>query len=170
MKPVVFACNVHDDDLAAGNELVERVRAYAAKRGAGEPAVVVSAQVEAELVSLEPEERDDFLDALGVSLETCGLRNLVKAAYATLGLLTYYTAGPQESRAWTIKRGFTAPQAAGVIHGDFERGFIKAETIAYDALVEIGDEKTAKEKGMIRQEGKDYVVQDGDVMLFRFNV
>ena len=127
-------------------------------------------QVESELVSLEADDRADFLDALGVSLEGCGLRALVRSAYDTLGLITYYTSGPTETRAWTIKDGWTAPQAAGVIHGDFERGFIKAETVGYQSLVDAGDEKVAKEQGLIRAEGKEYVVKDGDVMLFRFNV
>jgi len=170
MKPMLFACNVGEDDLAEGNELVERVRA----QYASSETVVVSAQVEAELVQLEPADRDDFLEALGVSLNDCGLRNLVKAAYSALGLVTYYTSGDTESRAWTIRRGWTAPKAAGVIHGDFERGFIRAEVYQYtdifapsDKLLTPSDLKAA---GLYRSEGKDYVVQDGDVMLFRFNV
>jgi len=168
IKPVIYACNVADDDLAEGNAMVEKVRAKAAETG--ETVVVVSAQVESELVTLEAEDRDEFLDALGVSLEACGLRALVRSAYDALGLITYYTSGPTETRAWTIVDGWRAPQAAGVIHGDFERGFIKAETVAYDALVAAGDEKVAKEQGLVRAEGKEYVVKDGDVMLFRFNV
>ena len=168
IKPVIYACNVADDDLAGGNAMVEKVRAKAA--GTGETVVVVSAQVESELVTLDAEDRDEFLDALGVSLEACGLRALVRSAYDALGLITYYTSGPTETRAWTIVDGWRAPQAAGVIHGDFERGFIKAETVAYDALVAAGDEKVAKEQGLVRAEGKEYVVKDGDVMLFRFNV
>ena len=168
LKPVIYACNVADDDLAEGNAMVETVRAKA--KDNGETVCVVSAQVESELVSLEADDRADFLDALGVSLEGCGLRALVRSAYDTLGLITYYTSGPTETRAWTIKDGWTAPQAAGVIHGDFERGFIKAETVGYQSLVDAGDEKVAKEQGLIRAEGKEYVVKDGDVMLFRFNV
>ena len=168
MKPVIYACNVADDDLASGNANVEAIRAKAA--GTGESVVVVSAQVESELVGLDAADRGDFLDALGVALDDCGLRALVAAAYKTLGLVTYYTSGPTETRAWTIRDGWRAPAAAGVIHGDFERGFIRAETVAYDALVEAGDEAAAKAAVLVRSEGKDYVVQDGDVMLFRFNV
>lgn len=168
LKPVIYACNVEDGDLAGGNDFVERVKAFAVTRG--ENVVVVSAQVESELVLLEPADRLDFLDALGVSLEGCGLRSLVRSAYDALGLITYYTSGPTETRAWTIREGWLAPQAAGVIHGDFERGFIKAETIGYDQLVEAGDEKAAKDAGLMRQEGKQYLVKDGDVMLFKFNV
>ncbi|KAH8066880.1 GTP binding protein [Aureococcus anophagefferens] len=128
IKPVIYACNVADDDLAEGNAMVEKVRAKAAETG--ETVVVVSAQVESELVTLEAEDRDEFLDALGVSLEACGLRALVRSAYDALGLITYYTSGPTETRAWTIVDGWRAPQAAGVIHGD-RSGFIKAETVAY---------------------------------------
>ena len=166
IKPVIYACNVADEDLAEGNAFVEAIK----KRSGGESVVVVSAQVESELVSLDSDDRDEFLDALGVTLEGCGLRALVRTAYDTLGLITYYTSGPTESRAWTIREGWLAPQAAGVIHGDFERGFIKAETVGYEALVDAGDEKAAKEAGLMRSEGKEYVVKDGDVMLFRFNV
>ncbi|CAH0372256.1 unnamed protein product, partial [Pelagomonas calceolata] len=166
IKPVIYACNVADEDLAEGNAFVEAIK----KRSGGESVVVVSAQVESELVSLDSEDRDEFLDALGVTLEGCGLRALVRTAYDTLGLITYYTSGPTESRAWTIREGWLAPQAAGVIHGDFERGFIKAETVGYEALVDAGDEKAAKEAGLMRSEGKEYVFKDGDVMLFRFNV
>lgn len=170
LKPVIFACNVNDDCLAEGNEYSKKVREFAESRGQGERSVLVSAQVEAELVQLSPEDRDDFLGALGVSQDDTGLRVLVKEAYGALGLITYYTSGPQESRAWTIQRGWTAPKAAGVIHGDFERGFIRAETVAYEDLLEAGDNKKAKDAGLLRSEGKDYVVKDGDVMLFRFNV
>jgi len=150
LKPVIYACNVADEDLAGGNGLVEQVRA----RGGPEAVVVVSAQVESELVSLEADDRDEFLDALGVTLDGTGLRALVRSAYDTLGLITYYTSGPTETRAWTIRDGWCAPQAAGVIHGDFERGFIKAETVAYEALVESGDEKAAK-KGEEKKDAKD---------------
>ncbi|KAJ8605651.1 hypothetical protein CTAYLR_000157 [Chrysophaeum taylorii] len=168
LKPAIFACNVNDDSLATGNAMSEAVAALATERGEG--SVLVSAQVESELVSLSPDDRADYLDALGVTLDTCGLRALVRAAYDTLGLITYYTSGPTETRAWTIKDGWTAPRAAGVIHGDFERGFIRAETIAYADLLQSGTEKAARDKGLMRAEGKDYVVKDGDVMLFRFNV
>lgn len=165
---MIYACNVADDDLATGNAMVDAVREKAG--GSGETTVVVSAQVESELVTLDAGDRAEFLDALGVELEDCGLRALVRSAYDALGLITYYTSGPTETRAWTIREGWRAPQAAGVIHGDFERGFIKAETVAYGDLVQAGDEKTAKEQGLIRAEGKEYLVKDGDVMLFRFNV
>lgn len=168
LKPVIYAANVADADLADGNEYVNQVREYA--KGDRARVVVVSAQVESELVSLEPDERVEFLEALGVTEEGTGLRALVTATYELLGLQTYFTSGPTETRAWTIRNGMKAPQAAGVIHNDFERGFIRAETIAYEVLKEIGSEKAAKEKGLMRSEGKDYVVQDGDVMLFRFNV
>mmetsp|Transcript_1497 Transcript_1497/g.4497 ORF Transcript_1497/g.4497 Transcript_1497/m.4497 type:complete len:394 (-) Transcript_1497:98-1279(-) len=168
IKPVIYACNVNDDALATGNEYSHQVATLAQDRG--ERSVLVSAQVEAELVALSPEDRAEFLDSLGVQLDDCGLRALVKETYAALGLITYYTAGPQESRAWTIRDGWTAPKAAGVIHGDFERGFIRAETIGYADLLQAGDQKKAKDAGLLRSEGKDYVVRDGDVMLFRFNV
>lgn len=167
-KKMIYAANVADGDLAEGNEMVDRLRKLADAEGA--KLVLVSAQVEAELVELEDEDKNDFLDALGVNLEDCGLRALVREAYDLLQLQTYYTSGETETRAWTIKKGWTAPKAAGVIHNDFERGFIRAETVSYDDLVECGSEKGAKEKGLLRSEGKDYVVQEGDVILFRFNV
>ncbi|MGK7878292.1 MAG: redox-regulated ATPase YchF [Xenococcaceae cyanobacterium] len=165
-KPVIYAANVSEDDLATGNEWVEQVQQIAATENA--KVVVVSAQVESELVELPEEEREDFLKALGV--EEGGLKSLIKVTYELLGLRTYLTTGPQETRAWTITAGMKAPQAAGEIHTDFERGFIRAETVAYDALVEAGGMSAAREKGLIRSEGKEYVVQEGDVMLFRFNV
>ncbi|MBP0001957.1 MAG: redox-regulated ATPase YchF [Cyanobacteria bacterium SID2] len=165
-KPIIYATNVSEDDLAEGNPWVDRVRSIAATENA--QVVVVSAQVESELIELPVEERADFLDALGV--KEGGLQSLVRATYDLLGLRTYLTTGPKETRAWTIRAGMTAPQAAGVIHTDFERGFIRAETVAYEDLVEAGSMQTAKEKGLIRSEGKDYVVREGDVMLFRFNV
>lgn len=167
-KKMIYAANVADGDLATGNEMVEKLRAVANSEGAN--VVLVSAQVEAELVELEDEDRADFLDSLGVTLEECGLRALVREAYDILQLQTYYTSGPTETRAWTIQKGWKAPQAAGVIHGDFERGFIRAETISYDDLVESGSESAAKGKGLLRSEGKEYIVQEGDVILFRFNV
>lgn len=165
-KPVIYAANVSEDDLASGNAWVESVKALAADEAA--QVVLISAQVESELVELSEEERVDFLEALGV--EEGGLRSLINATYALLGLRTYFTTGPKETRAWTIKAGMLAPQAAGVIHTDFERGFIRAETVAYDDLATVGSMTTIKEKGLLRSEGKDYVVQEGDVMLFRFNV
>lgn len=167
-KKMIYAANVEDGDLAEGNELVEKLKVLADKEDA--KVVLVSAQVEAELVELEDEDKTEFLDALGVTIDDCGLRALVKEVYDILQLQTYYTSGPTETRAWTITRGWTAPKAAGVIHGDFERGFIRAETISYDDLVESGSEAEAKTKGLLRSEGKDYVVQEGDVILFRFNV
>lgn len=165
-KPVIYAANVSEEDLAAGNEWVEKVRAIAT--GDNAQVIVVSAQVESELVDLSEEERADFLASLGV--KEGGLKSLIRATYELLGLRTFFTTGPKETRAWTIKAGTYAPQAAGVIHSDFERGFIRAETIAYNDLVSIGSMNAAREKGLIRSEGKDYVVQEGDVMLFRFNV
>jgi GTP-binding protein YchF len=165
-KPIIYAANVSEDDLATGNEWVEQVRAIAAKEGA--KVVIVSAQVESELVQLSEEERKEFLDSLGVA--EGGLKSLITATYELLGLRTYLTTGPQETRAWTIHAGMKAPQAAGVIHSDFERGFIRAETVAYTDLVTCGSMGAAKEKGLVRSEGKEYVVQEGDVLLFRFNV
>ena len=165
-KLVIYATNVAEDDLADGNEWVEQVKAFVENEQA--KVVVVSAQVESELVELSEEERKDFLEALGVS--EGGLKSLIKATYDLLGLRTYLTTGETETRAWTITSGMKAPQAAGVIHSDFERGFIRAETIAYQDLVAFGSMNAAKEKGLLRSEGKDYIVQEGDVMLFRFNV
>lgn len=165
-KPVIYATNVSEDDLATGNDWVDQVRAIAADENA--QVVVISAQVEAELIELPEDERADFLESLGVS--EGGLKTLIRATYDLLGLRTYFTTGPKETRAWTIHAGMVAPQAAGVIHTDFERGFIRAETVAYDDLVANGSMTAAKEKGLVRSEGKEYVVQEGDVMLFRFNV
>jgi GTP-binding protein YchF len=165
-KPVIYAANVAEDDLATGNEWVEQVRQIAATDNA--QVVVVSAQVESELIELPEEERGDFLASLGV--EEGGLKSLIRATYELLGLRTFLTTGPKETRAWTIKSGMKAPQAAGTIHTDFERGFIRAETVAYNDLVATGSMNAAKEKGLVRSEGKEYVVQEGDVLLFRFNV
>jgi len=165
-KKVIYAANVAETELATGNDWVEQVRQVAKAEGAG--VVVVSAQVEAELVELPPEERQAYLDSLGV--KEGGLKSLIRATYELLGLRTYFTSGPKETRAWTIPAGATAPQAAGVIHSDFERGFIRAETIAYEDLVAAGSLSAAREKGLVRSEGRDYVVQEGDVMHFRFNV
>lgn len=164
-KPVIYAANVSEDDLATGNIWVEQVRSIAAQEA---QVVVVSAQVESELVELPESERADFLASLGV--QEGGLKSLIRATYELLGLRTFFTTGPQESRAWTISAGTRAPQAAGTIHSDFERGFIRAETVAYEDLVVNGSNSAAKEKGLVRSEGKDYVVEEGDVMLFRFNV
>lgn len=165
-KPIIYAANVSEDDLASGNEWVEKVRAIAAAENA--QVVIVSAQVESELIELSEEERADFLESLGV--QEGGLKSLIRATYELLGLRTYFTTGPKETRAWTIRAGMSAPQAAGVIHTDFERGFIRAETVAYQDLVTAGSMPAAKEKGLVRSEGKEYIVQEGDVMLFRFNV
>ncbi|WP_445633868.1 redox-regulated ATPase YchF [Nostoc sp. DSM 114161] len=165
-KPIIYAANVSEDDLATGNDFVEKVRQVAATENA--QVVIVSAQVEAELVELPEEDKADFLASLGV--EEGGLKSLIRATYTLLGLRTYFTCGPKETRAWTIHAGMSAPQAAGVIHSDFERGFIRAETVAYKDLVATGSMNAAKEKGLVRSEGKEYIVQEGDVMLFRFNV
>ena len=165
-KPIIYAANVSEEELATGNKWVEEVRKIAAQENA--QVVIVSAQVEAELVELPAEDRADFLASLGV--EEGGLKSLIRATYELLGLRTYFTAGPNETRAWTINAGMFAPQAAGVIHSDFERGFIRAETVAYKDLVATKSMGAAKEKGLVRSEGKEYVVQEGDVLLFRFNV
>ncbi|PSB04297.1 redox-regulated ATPase YchF [filamentous cyanobacterium Phorm 46] len=165
-KPIIYAANVSEDDLGTGNSYVEQVREIAAAENA--KVVIVSAQVESELVELPEEERLDFLESLGV--KEGGLKSLIRATYELLGLRTYFTSGPKETRAWTIIAGMLAPQAAGVIHSDFERGFIRAETVAYQDLVTTGAMNAAKEKGLVRSEGKEYVVQEGDVLLFRFNV
>jgi ribosome-binding ATPase len=168
-KPTIFACNVKDTDLAGAddNPYVAKVRDYVKTHLACE-AVVISAQIESELVDLGPEEADAFLKDLGVS--ESGMGSLIRATYHLLGLRTYFTVGEKEVRAWTIHAGDTAPKAAGVIHSDFERGFIKAETVAYDDLVACGSTAAAREKGLYRMEGKEYVVADGDVLLFKFNV
>ncbi len=163
-KPVLYVCNVEETAAATGNAFSRRVEARAKQESAG--AVVISAQIEAEIAVLPPAERTDYLGAMG--LAEPGLDRLVRAGYALLHLVTYFTAGPKETRAWTITRGTKAPQAAGVIHTDFERGFIRAETIAYDDYVALGGEAGARDAGRLRLEGKDYVVADGDVMHFRF--
>jgi hypothetical protein len=168
-KPTIFACNVRDTDLATANDnpFVQRVRDYAKSHLACE-ATVISAQIESDLVDLEPADAKEFLRELGVA--ESGVGSLIKATYHLLGLRTYFTAGEKEVRAWTIHAGDTAPKAAGVIHSDFERGFIKAETVAYTDLVQCGSVAAAREKGVYRIEGKEYVVQDGDVLLFKFSV
>jgi ribosome-binding ATPase len=168
-KPTIFACNVRDSDLATAdqNPYVRKVREYVQHHLSCE-AVVTSAQIESELVDLSPEEADAFLKDLGV--QESGIGALIRATYHLLGLQTFFTAGEKEVRAWTIHQGDTAPKAAGVIHSDFERGFIKAETVAYDDLVQCGSVAAARDKGLYRMEGKEYVVADGDVILFKFNV
>jgi len=165
-KPVLYVCNVDEADAAEGNALSAKVFEKAAAEDAR--AVIVSAAIEAEIVTMAPEDRGEFLADLGLT-ET-GLARVIRAGYDLLHLITFFTAGPKEARAWTVEKGARAPQAAGVIHSDFERGFIRAETIAYEDFVQFGGEAGAKEAGRMRSEGKEYVVQDGDVMLFRFNV
>jgi ribosome-binding ATPase len=168
-KPVLYAANVSDSELH-GDEgpHIKALRKAIAESGEHAQIVPFSAKIEAELAELPPEDRADFLASLG--LESAGLDRLIRAGFELLGLQTYFTAGEKEVRAWTIHRGDTAPQAAGVIHTDFERGFIRAETVGYDEFLSLGGWKGAREKGSVRSEGKEYVVKDGDVMLFRFNV
>ena len=163
-KPILYVCNVDEAAAASGNALSDAVRQRAENEGAG--VVIISAKIESELVELEAEERQSYLSDLG--LEEPGLNRLIREGYRLLDLLTYFTAGPKDARAWTIERGTRAPQAAGVIHTDFEKGFIRAETIAYDDYVELGGEAGARDAGKLRLEGKDYVVKDGDVLHFRF--
>lgn len=168
-KPVIYAANVNEDDLAddgASNEFVKQVRKFAA--GEGSEVFVICAQIEQEIAELDDDEKKMFLEDLG--LTESGLEKLIRASYSLLGLISYLTAGPTETRAWTIKKGTKAPQAAGKIHSDFERGFIKAEVVSYDNLMACQSYTIAKEKGLVGMEGKDYVVKDGDVILFRFNV
>ena len=165
-KPMLYVCNVEEAAAASGNAWSRAVAERAAAHGAG--IVIVSAAIEAELASLAPEERAEYLASLG--LERPGLERVIQAGHALLGLITFLTAGPKEARAWTIERGATALDAAGTIHSDFRRGFICAETIAYDDYVRYGGEAGARDAGKLRQEGRDYVVRDGDVILFRFNV
>jgi len=163
-KPVLYVCNVDEASAATGNDFSRRVEERAKEEGAG--VVVIAAQIEAEIAVLPAAERTEYLAAIG--LNEAGLDRLIRAGYGLLRLLTYFTAGPKEAKAWTITRGTKAPQAAGVIHTDFERGFIRAETIAYDDYVALGGEAGAREAGRLRLEGKEYVVADGDVMHFRF--
>ncbi|MCW3836053.1 redox-regulated ATPase YchF [Sphingomonas canadensis] len=165
-KPVLYVCNVNEEDAAAGNAFSARVFEKAKAEGA--EAVVVSAAIEAEIATMPAEERGEYLEALG--LEQTGLARVITAGYKLLHLITFFTVGPKEARAWTVEKGAKAPQAAGEIHSDFERGFIRAETIAFDDYVQFGGEAGARDAGKLRAEGKEYVVHDGDVMLFRFNV
>src|SRR6187549_2327246 len=164
-KPVLYVCNVAEKDAVAGNDHTRAVEKMAAGQGAR--SVVISAAIEAEVAQLPDEEEHEFLEAMG--LHEPGLDRLIRSGYELLELITYFTAGPKETRAWTVHKGAKAPQAAGVIHTDFERGFIRAQTIAYDDFVTLGGEVAAKEAGKARDEGKEYVVQDGDIMLFKFN-
>lgn len=166
-KPVIYACNVAEDDLPSmENKFTKMVQERAFAEGA--QAIPICAKIEAELSELSQQDQETFLKDLGLSEP--GLNRLVKASYALLGLITYLTAGEDECRAWTIKKGFLAPQAAGVIHTDFERGFIRAEVMAYDDIFKLGSQKAVKEAGLLRSEGKDYMVKDGDIIEFKFNV
>ncbi|MDR5658019.1 redox-regulated ATPase YchF [Serpentinicella sp. ANB-PHB4] len=168
-KPIIYIANVSEDEVAEGgsnNPYVKQLREFAKNEDA--EVVVICAKIEAEIAELDDDEKDMFLEELGLSQS--GLDRLVQASYSLLGLISYLTAGPKEVRAWTIKKGTKAPQAAGKIHTDFEKGFIRAEVVAYDDLVTCGSHNAAKEKGLVRLEGKDYIVKDGDVILFRFNV
>ena len=168
-KPVIYAANVAENEVAddaAGNAGVQAVKEYAAKEGS--EVFVICAEIEQEIAELDDDEKALFLEELG--MKESGLDKLIKASYSLLGLISYLTSGEDETRAWTIKKGTKAPQAAGKIHSDFERGFIKAEVVNYQDLMDCGSTAAAKEKGLVRMEGKDYVVQDGDVILFRFNV
>jgi GTP-binding protein YchF len=165
-KPVLYVANVSEDDLAEGNDFVVRLQTIADQEGAS--VVTIAGAIEQELSQLDEEEQREFLAEMG--MEEPGLHRLIHAGYGLLGLITYFTVGEKETRAWTITRGTTAPGAAGKIHTDFERGFIRAEVIAYDDYVECGSEAAARDKGVMRSEGKEYVVRDGDCILFRFNV
>ncbi|SDN61963.1 hypothetical protein SAMN04488137_0064 [Fictibacillus solisalsi] len=167
MKPILYAANVSEEDLLeGGNEHVEKVREYAARENA--EVIVICAKIEEEIAELEGDEKSAFLEELGI--QEAGLDQLIRASYSLLGLATYFTAGVQEVRAWTFRKGMKAPQCAGIIHTDFERGFIRAEVVAYDDLMSAGSMAAAKEKGRVRLEGKEYEMKDGDVVHFRFNV
>lgn len=165
-KPVLYVCNVDEDSAATGNEFSRTVEELASSEGAG--VVIISAAIEAELSTLEEDEREEYLAELG--LEEPGLNRLIQEGHDLLGLMTYFTAGPKEARAWTVPKNSTAPRAARAIHTDFEKGFIRAEVISYEDYISLGGEVPSKEAGKMRVEGKDYIVQDGDVILFRFNV
>jgi hypothetical protein len=166
-KPILYVCNVSEDDAASGNEWTEKVEAMAKDQGA--ESVVICAAIEAEIAALDSkEERQEFLETIGLSEP--GLNRIIRAGHKLLGLQTYFTCGPKEARAWTVRIGAKAPEAAGVIHTDFQKGFIKAEVIAFDDYIGLGGEQGAKDAGKMRQEGKEYVVQEADVILFRFNV
>ncbi len=165
-KPVLYVANVDEESAADGNAYSAKVVEHAASEGA--QSVAISAQIESEMALLDDEEQTEYLGAIG--LEEPGLNRLIRAGYALLGLKTYFTVGPKEARAWTFRDGWTAPKCAGVIHGDFEKGFIRAETTAYQDYVDNNGEQGAREAGKTRQEGKDYIVKDGDIMLFKFNV
>lgn len=163
---MLYVCNVSEDDAVSGNSLTQKVAEKAAAEGAD--MVVVSAAIESEIISLEADEKKEFLNDLG--LEEAGLARMIKAGYKLLNLITFFTAGPKEARAWTVRDGAKAPEAAGVIHSDFQRGFIRAETISFDDYINNQGEAGAKDAGKLRIEGSDYLVKDGDVFHFRFNV
>jgi len=165
-KPIIYATNLSENDLAEGNDFSSKVQSFASRENT--ECIKISAQVESELIELEPEDKKDYLKGLGV--EEGGLSSLIRSTYKLLGLKTYFTTGEKETKAWTIKDGMTAPQAAGVIHTDFEKGFIRAQTISYQNLIDSGSIANAKTKGLLRSEGKEYVVNEGDVMEFLFNV
>lgn len=165
-KPVLYVANVSDEDIADGNDFVDRLKEVAEKEGAS--VVSIAGGIEQELSLLDAEEQQEFLADMG--MEEPGLHRLIHAGYDLLGLITYFTVGEKETRAWTITKGTTGPGAAGKIHTDFERGFIRAEVIAYEDYIACGSEAAAKDKGLMRSEGKEYVVKDGDCILFRFNV
>lgn len=164
-KPALYICNVDEDSAANGNEMTKQVEEYAKAQNAR--MVIISAEIESELSQLEDDEQKEYLESLG--LEEAGLNRIIREGYKLLNLQTYFTVGPKEARAWTVAVGTKAPKAAGVIHSDFERGFIRAQTIAYDDFIALGGENAAKEAGKARDEGKEYVVKDGDIMLFKFN-
>jgi len=166
LKPVLYAANVGEDDLISGNPLVQKIEEKAAREEA--EVVTISARIESEVAELEGAEKDMFLEELGI--EESGLDKLIRAGYSLLGLITFFTAGEKEVRAWTVKRGSTAPEAAGTIHSDMERGFIRAEVISYEELMEAGSFAGARDDGTLRLEGKDYIIEDGDVCYFKFNV
>jgi len=165
-KPVLYVANVSEEDLAGGNPFVDRLRAQAETEGAS--VVTIAGAIEQELSLLDREEQQEFLVEMG--MEEPGLNRLIHAGYDLLGLIAYFTVGEKETKAWTITKGTTAPGAAGKIHSDFERGFIRAEVIAYDDYISCGSEAAARDKGLMRSEGKEYIVKDGDCILFRFNV
>jgi ribosome-binding ATPase YchF (GTP1/OBG family) len=166
-KPIMYVCNVSEEDAATGNEWTKQVEAMAAAQGAG--VVVISAAIEAEIAQLETvEEKKEFFDTIG--LEEPGLNKIIRAGFGILGLQTYFTVGPKEARAWTVRKGAKGPEAAGVIHSDFEKGYIRAEVMGYDDYVTLGSEQAVKEAGKFKSEGKDYIVKDGDIIHFLFNV
>ena len=165
-KPIIYMANVSEEDAVSGNEYVNKVREFASNDGS--EVIVVCAKIESELSELDDSERIEFLSDLGIT--ESGLDKLIRATYSLLGLATYFTAGTDEVRAWTFRRGMKAPECAGIIHTDFQKGFIKAEVMSYNDLVACGDEKKVKENGKMRLEGKEYIVQDGDICYFRFNV